>query len=167
MVSLCFHHLPGAAEERTHHLVDLACNAALVAAAEEEAEVVGIASAHLHTWHWHTRGEEEVLKEHTHRLSGGYKTFLSAEEPVVVVVVHCIRNLASTAEEVHRMVMASACCRAMALLEIGCLVVQVSMLGSLHWTVASPVAAEASSAGTVETTEFALSLGEMEQEVGA
>ena len=163
-MSLCCHHLPGAAEERTHHLVDLAYNG-LVAAAAEEAEVVGIASAHLHTWHWHTQGEE-VLKEDMHRLSGGYKTSLSAEEPVVVVA-HRIRNLASIVEEVQRMVMASACCWAMAPLEIGCLVVQASMMGNLHWTVASPVAAEASFAGTAGNSEFGLSLGEMEQVVGA
>lgn len=66
------------------------------------------------------------------------------------------------------MVIAFACCLAMVLLEIGCLVVvQESMLGSLHWTVASPVAGEASFAGTEGTTEYGLSLGEMEQEVGA
>lgn len=165
-MSLCCHHLPDAAEVRTHYLVDLACNG-LAAVAAEEAELVGIASAHLHTWHWHTREEEEVLRVDTHRLSVGYKTSLSAEEEPVVVVVHRIRNLASIVEEVQRMVIASACCLATVLLEIGCLVVQASMLGSLHWTVASPVAEEASFAGTAGKTEFGLSLDEMEQEVGA
>lgn len=89
-MSLCCHHLLDAAEERTHHLVDLACNGR---AAAEEAEVVGIASAHLHKWHWHTQEEEEVLRVDIHRLSVGYKKSLSAEEEPVVVV-HRIRNLA-------------------------------------------------------------------------
>lgn len=85
----CYRHLPGAAGERIHHLVDLASNGLAVAAA---AEVVGIAFAHLHTWHWHTRQEEEVLRVDIHRPSGGYKTSFSAEEEPVVV--HHIRNLA-------------------------------------------------------------------------
>lgn len=65
------------------------------------------------------------------------------------------------------MVIASACCLATTLLGVGCLVVQVNKLGMLHWTVSWPVAGEASFAGTVRMTEFGLSLGEMEQEVGA
>lgn len=161
-MSQCFHHLPGAAEERTHHLVDLACNGH---AAADVAEVVGIASDHFHTWHWHTPEEEEALRVDSHRLSGGYKTSLSAAEPVVVV--HHIRKLASTVEEVQGMVIASACCLATVLRETGCLVAQASMLGRLHWTVAWPVAEEASFAGTAGMTEVELSLGEMEQEVGA
>ena len=41
-MSQCYHHhLPGAAEVRTHHLVDLACNGLVVAA--DAAEMVGIA----------------------------------------------------------------------------------------------------------------------------
>lgn len=89
-MSQCYRHLPGAAGERIHHLVDLASNGPVAAAAVVEE---GIASAHLHTWHWHTRQEEEVLRVDTHHpgLSGGYKTSLSAEEPVVV---HRIRKLA-------------------------------------------------------------------------
>ena len=66
----------------------------------------------------------------THRLSGDYKTSLSAVEPVLVV--HRIRKLASTVEEVQCMVTASACCLATVLLEIDCLVVQVCMVGRLH-----------------------------------
>ena len=91
MVHQCYRHLPGAAGESIHHLVDLASNGLAAAAA---AEVVGIAFAHLHTWHWHTRKEEEVLRVDTHRQSGGCKTSLSAEEEPVVVVVHRIRKLA-------------------------------------------------------------------------
>lgn len=65
----------------------------------------------------------------THRLSGDYKTSLSAVEPVLVV--HRIRKLASTVEEAHRT--ATACCLATVLLEIGCLVVQEAcMVGRLH-----------------------------------
>jgi|APAra0007618407_1042631.scaffolds.fasta_scaffold09717_2 hypothetical protein len=65
------------------------------------------------------------------------------------------------------MVIASACCLATILLAVGCLVVQASMLGSLHLTVAWLVVGVASFAGTAGMTEFGLSLGEMEQEVGA
>ena len=162
-MSHCFHHLPGAAEARTHHLVDLACNG-LAAAAADVAEVVGIAFDHFHIWHWYTP-EVEALRVDTYRLSGDYTTSLSAAEPVVVV--HRIRKLASTVEEVQRMVIAFACCLATVLLETGCLVSQASTLGRLHWTVAWPVAEEASFAGTAGMTEVELSLGEMEQEAGA
>lgn len=122
-MSRCYHHLPGAAEERTHHLVDLAYNELAVADVAEL--VVGIASAHFHTWHWYTREEEEAPRVDNHRLSGGYKTSLSAAEPVVAV--HRIRKFASTVEEVQRMAIASACCLATVQLEIGCLVAHASM----------------------------------------
>jgi len=68
------------------------------------------------------------------------------------------------------MVIASACCLATVLQGVGCsVVVQASMLSRLHWTAVWLVAGEASSAvaGTGRMTEFGLSLGEMEQEVGA
>lgn len=71
--------------------MDLASNGTAAAAAAAAAEVVvGIASAHLHTWHLHNR-MEEALRVDTHHWSGGYKTSLSAVDPVVV---HHIRKLA-------------------------------------------------------------------------
>lgn len=75
----------------------------------------------------------------THHQAGDYRRSLSAEMAEVELLfwrVHCTRKLAGAAGEVPSMMVASACCSAAFLPEVGWLVVRGNMSGMVHWTVA-------------------------------